>query len=420
MKKKSESGVALFMVISTLTLLALLVAELTYSTQVHSRLAYNSIDILKATYLAKAAYRLSLVRLSAYQQVKKFLNEPNNKIASALIPANMIEQLWNFPFQYPIPELENSLISQKDSIAKFKKQSGLPGEFSATIFAESSKLNLNQLLIKEAPVKSQSNTSQKSGSNSANIGQAGTAPADFKQLLQPMIQSLIDQKRNEDTAFAETYRYLNAADLIAAIEAYIFPNSPPSNLPGFQPVPPKEGPFYSITELHLIPGIDDEIYNLISPALTVYSTPGININTISKKALISLIPTLTEEDAENFLAKRDDPDVGKPWSDVNEFWKALQDTPAGRDLQEIQDRLRQANIQLITSDETFRIQVRATVGLATRYLDAVVRLNANAPSAPKNQSTPTQSNPAANIAQQNNRSSLNKNLPLNLIYWRML
>src|SRR5437762_514042 len=107
----------------------------------------------------------------------------------------------------------------------------------------------------------------------------------FREILEPNISSLIEQRKNEDREFADIYRNLNGKDVVDAIVAYLFTENQNSNLIGFKQIKTKQAPLYSLTELHFIPKINNEIYKLISPLLTVYSSNNINVNAINKHTL---------------------------------------------------------------------------------------------------------------------------------------
>ncbi|MEW6056749.1 MAG: type II secretion system protein GspK [Bdellovibrionota bacterium] len=437
---KTERGIALFMVMSAVALLSVLVAELTYSSQMNSRLAYNYADGLKAYYLAKAGYKLSLLRLKAYLQVKDFLNNPSNKMIKDTLDKSVVEKIWSMPFIFPLPIPKEASMGETDAIKEFLKESKLGGSFTASITGESSKLNLNNLLVKEAaplPSASPGASPTPRPATTATTAQptpsGSPSPVEFIKVLEPAITTLIETKKDQDRDFADTYRNVTGQDVIDAIRAYIFPDTPGSNLPGFKPIKPKQAPFYSLTELHFIPGIDDQLYNLLESALTVYSTPGINVNTFTKQMLISLIPELqTMEEAEEVLRKRDDPDVGQPWASEEDFWKAIEQSAAGRNLNEVKDRFQKANLRVITEEQSFKISILANVGQATRRLEAFVTIDPNAGNQAKNASSNPNNVinplPGVNVAGQppntdpNQKvgASAKKPTGVNLIYWRMM
>lgn len=414
-QKGSEKGIALFMVISALAVLSVLVAELTYSTQVNLRMAYNNVDNIKAYYLAKAGLKISLLRLKAYLQVKKFVSDPANKQIKDVVGRDIMDKIWSFPFFYPIPVPKEASKTESDAITDFIKESKLSGAFQAAIVSESNRLNLNNLFVREAPPeKAQTDGSKKN------------APVEFRPLLEETITTLLEKRKNDDREFADVYRTVQGKDVVDAIWAYIFPEAPASNLPGFKPMTPKQAPFYSLSELHLVSGLDDGLYRLLEPVLTVYSTPGINVNSATKEMFHGLMPELTDPDLDDLVRKRDDPEVGKPWENADEFWQAVAATSAGGNVEKIKERFKKANLKIITEEESFMIGVQATHGMSTRRLEArvIVDPSAEKKDAPGQPSTTAPTGPGAqpSFAQpaQEQSPSANKRKGVNLIYWRII
>lgn len=428
--KKSNSGIAMFMVMSTLALLSILIAELTYSVQVNSRMAYNSVDNLKAYYLAKAGFKISLLRLRAFVQANNYLNKEGNKDAKNAVGKDLLDKIWNFPFMYPLPTLPGMDTTQKDAINEFKKSSSLTGSFTANITAESSKLNLNNIFVKQIPVEAEGKDKD-AQAKSKNTEQQMQEVA-FRPLLESVITNALENKKTEEREFSDIYRSIQGTDIVNAIYAYSFKDQPQSNLPGFKMPVPKEAPFYSLTELHLVPGIDDTLYKLIEPLFTVFSTVGINVNTAQKNVFQSLFPEATVEDIAQLMRKRDDPDVGKTWSSDEDFWKTAGEVIASRTVEASKDRLKKAGVKIITEEKSFKISVLATQGQATKRLEAYVVLDAKdsksaSTDAAKNadpnaQQNPSQPNPVAavNPSTKQDSASSRRASGLNLIYWRVL
>ncbi|MGE4233798.1 MAG: general secretion pathway protein GspK [Bacteriovoracia bacterium] len=424
--KKNQSGIALFMVISALALLSVLVAELTYSTQINSRMAYNAVDNLKSFYLAKSALKLSLLRLAIYRQVSAFMSDSNNKLAAGVLGRSAVEQIWNFPMLYP-PEIpKDAGIVEKDNIEAFIKSSKLSGRYVASIKSESSKLNLNNLFYKFLPSEEDTTATtpgQPQGKTTSTTTKTATADqteSQFRSVLENMISNLIEKKKDKDKEFGDIYRNLQGKDVVDAIWAYIFPNSPPSNLPGYKPSRPKNAPLYSLSELHLIPGMTDDIYDTIEPSLTVSATSGVNVNKIKAQTLHALMPELTDEELAQVMAKRDDPDAGQLWNSVEDFWSAISSTSAARYVDQIKSRFDTAGIKLVTSEENFRIEIQATVGLSIKRLEAYVVLESKTNKNQKaNQNQPGQiaNNPLPN---QQNTPSAKQTSGVNLVYWRFI
>jgi type II secretory pathway component PulK len=436
--KKSNSGIALFMVMSTLAVLSVLIADLTYTVHVNSRMAYNSIDNLKAYYLAKAGYRLSLLRLKAYLSIQNTLNQNKSSPIAKSIPSELIDMIWNIPFLYPIPVMPKMTLTQKEAIEKFTKESSLSGSFTTIISAESSKINLNNIFLKEINIEqddSKTSSQDQSTTVSPSTSQATTASnpqnptkqktqttkkeIDFRPFLESIITSTLEAKKTKDREFSDIYRNVQGKDIVSAIYAYLFPNEPNSELPGFKPIQPKNAPFYSLTELHLIPGIDDTLYDLLSPLFTTFTTVGIHVNSADKHIFHALFPEATDEDIANLMRKRDDPDVGKPWTDADSFWKDAESVLSSNIVQAAKDRLDKVGLKIITNEKSFKITVIANQGLSTKRLEAYVVITDPKDSKKSNQN-PNIMNPSSNFQSNSNNTSTKKNSSLNLVYWRVL
>jgi hypothetical protein len=323
-------------------------------------------------------------------------------------------------------------MGETDAIKTFMKESNLSGSFTAAITGQSTRLNINNLLVKklkaDARNRQRTPTPNPSPTSGGDEGQnvAQEKEVNFRAVLEPAINSVIEQKKDSDREFAEIYRTVTGKDVVDAIEAYLFRDAPPSNLPGFRPFKAKEAPFYSLSELHLIPGIDDGLYDVLEPLLTVYSTAGINVNTLDKTGLLALVPEMTVEEAEDVLRKRDDPQVGQKFANEEAFWTAIGATSAGRNLEDIKGRLTAANLKIITEEQSFKIGVHSTVGMSTRRLEAYVTLDTSGkkktpqpgPSPSPGAILPTQ-DPNVPPGQKDDASS-KKTSGVNLIYWRML
>src|SRR5690606_8578642 len=122
-------------------ILVIIVTEVSYVAAVNRKMADNAQDQLKAHYLAKSALKLSLLRLSAYQQVKGYLQQAGSALP---VPKGLVEKVWNFPLIFPIPsDLPGLTLQARDEIKKFHDESDLQGNFTALIQSRSKGWNIN-------------------------------------------------------------------------------------------------------------------------------------------------------------------------------------------------------------------------------------------------------------------------------------
>jgi hypothetical protein len=144
-------------------------------------------------------------------------------------------------------------------------------------------------------------------------------------------------------------------------------------------VPLKRAPFYSLTELHMLPGMDDQLYNLFTPTLTVSRTPGININSMQEPVLRALFPQLTDQEVKDFFTFRDSQDEDNTFKDSDALFKYLSENVAafkGNEdaINKIKQDFQKRNIRLVTEETEFKITVVATVNQSVRKLEAWVTL----------------------------------------------
>lgn len=432
--RKKPAGIALFMMMSALAVLSVVVAELVYSIHMHSRLAYNYVDGLKAYYSAKGGYKLGLLRLVLYKQVKDYMGKEQNKAIAGVVGDALIEKVWNMPFVYPVPIGEDATMAQKDAIKAFEKESNVEGSYMVTLSSEGGRINLNNLLVtvptpEPTPTPSPAARTTRGAAPAPAPTPSASAPAEveFQPVVMQTLDRLLQSRKESDRDFAEVYRDVTGSDILTALMYYMKPDPrqppPRPNLPDWGEFTPKNGPLYSLSEIHLIKGIDDTLFNLIEPSFTVFSTPGINVNTATKMTIWSLVPEMSDEDINNVMKARDDPEEGKPFESADKFWEAIGRTSAASRVEAAKERLTKAGLRIITTEESFKIVSSAKVGLSTRTIEAQVLMGRQNPQAQgqgqgQQPAQPQQGqNPQAQQGAQN--PSASRNGGINLVYWRL-
>ena len=386
---KKESGVALFMVIAAMAVLSLLVSEFTYVAQVNHKVAVEGLDQLKAHYLAKSGFKLSLLRLKAYKNVKGFLGDSKNNpgisaIASA-IPKQLIDQIWSFPIVYPFPtNLPGLSPGDRDRIQKFLDESGLDGQFSALIQSESYRFNLNGLLAaysvkKPDPQPTQTPSPAPTATPSPAATTTPFSPEEARKSLSEFLAGLFNKKLESDESFAYEYRDFNFEDLVDQMIAWVDGSYEQRYPVSDHPIKMKKGPLYSLSELHMLPLMDDRLFNLFTPSLTASPTPGINVNTIDQATLRAIFPNLTDEEVNEFFKYRDDPEKDNHFKKPDDFYSYIlknMSTLRGdeKELDRLKQDLEKRGIRFITDESEFKITITAQANKARKVLEAWVRL----------------------------------------------
>jgi general secretion pathway protein K len=293
-----ESGVALMMAIFTVTLLSVFAIELMYESGVEYAVTAHSVNQVKAYYAAKSGTEISLLRILFYRKAMAMFSDklPN---------PSLLDSIWKIPFAWPPVGLEAVGAVDKDQIRSAVKLSQMKDQFFATIESESSKIDINDLA---SPSKA-------------------VADATRQQLTQ-----IFEAKLSSDDKFGERYRGYDIAKLLNNIADWVDDDKESRNggdesgaysdrsTSGF--LPPNQ-PFKTLQELHQVADMNDDIYELFEPRITVYGARGVNVNYASKEVLMSLTPQITEERANQIMAGRDsDPNRG-PFKDEKDFVQFL-------------------------------------------------------------------------------------------------
>jgi general secretion pathway protein K len=383
------------------------VTEFTYVAQLNQKLAYDELDQVKALYLAKSGFKLSLLRLKAYRTVKNLMANQGSG-ASAISPSDL-DKIWNFPFFYPIPSIPGMSLGDKEAISKFQKESNFEGSYSSVITSESSRLNLNMILAgfqgaspspSPSPSKKPADPNQSGNPNPNPNNPPGASPSPSpsfdpeaaRKSLQDYFQAILQNKYDADPDFQSEYRDFRIEDFMDNLVAWADPTYERRQSGMGDNTAFKRAPFYSVTELHMLPGIDDQLYDLFSPNLTVSRTPGVNVNTMQETVLRALVPQMTPQEVEDFFKFRDDTEQDNHFKDADSFFKYLSNSVQalrGDDaMNKFKDDLNKRNVRIVTDESEFKITVKATVNQSVRTLEAWVSLTDDNKSSTSSNKTP--------------------------------
>lgn len=385
---RDSSGIALFMVLSAVSVLAILVGEFSYIAQVGQMIAYGGMDQTKTHYMAKGALKLSLLRLKAFQQVNLFVSKMGGGAGggASMVPKGLLDKIWQEPLFFPIPtNIPGISAADKDGIEKFQKQSEMEGKFSALIESESSKYNLNLLLpgfmASPTPTGTTTPETQASGTPPAPPVQGGaqTFTAEgARENLKTYLATIVDQKILSDPDFSSQYRDLRMDDIMDNISGWVDRKHEMRTNLNVERIGMKGAPFYSLSELHMIPTIDDDLYALFSPTLTVSTTGGINVNTINETVLRAFLPMMTKDEVKEFFKYRDSTEQDNLFKKSDEFFRFLQNSVAALRsegaINNLKKDLTERGIVIITDEKQFKITVQAMLNSSTTKIEAWVTL----------------------------------------------
>ncbi len=283
--KKSNKGLALILAMTTLMLMVFVATEVSKDSTIEFVVNSQEINRIKAFYAARNSLEIALFRIKVYQQV-----------ANANLPpsfASQINQIWSFPFAWPLPLASDATIIDKDGVEKVSKEALFQGSYSHSISDEGSKIDINDL---------------------------GSPSKTLREVTKKQLLNIFESKIENDDSFKEVYQNFNFTELINRIADWMTDKTESDNggdkKSAFSELgdkfPPNRG-FRTIDELRLIPGMNEEFFTLLSPQVTIYGSKAINPNTASESVLKSLDIGLTLESVKEALDRRNDPEKGGPF-----------------------------------------------------------------------------------------------------------
>lgn len=283
-----RKGVALLMATTSLILMAYIASEVTKDSSLEYVVNSQEINRIKAYYAARNSLSIALLRIKTYQQVAQ-MNLPAGF-------ADQVDQIWKFPFAWPLPIPPGLSSNTKDSTEEKAKEALFDGQYDHVITDEGSKIDINDL-------------------NSPSEVLRQTTAAQLLNIFNQQIESN-DDFRNQYQNYNFTELINRITDWMTSTPDYASKNGGDKRAAfadlGSDDYPPNRG-FRTVDELRLVPGMTDEFFNLLQPQITIYGMKAINPNLASAKVLKSLDKNITDEAIKNALERRDDPEKGGPF-----------------------------------------------------------------------------------------------------------
>lgn len=323
----NQRGVALMLIMTAIIVLMAIYGEFTFESKIGRMKATNILDKSQAKLLAESGLQLAMTRLRLYQEAYNKIQ--GNENAKNLVQPQLLNQLWEVPFIYPIPVSQNATVALKDTIGKFTDESLLDGEMKVTIQNLSNKMNLNLLRVSMLQnIQNQGNNQQANSSDYNEETIKNNVSID--QTLYFLLKKLVDDKREKNKTFDDRYGGLNYQELITNLKFFISDEQSLTQDPmageaeaSFHNIPltPKFGPLSSASELYVIPKWTDELIELINNEFSVYPSSQIDFNKITANMLRILIPNITDDELRDFFVWRDDPEQPRFLNNKEDFKK---------------------------------------------------------------------------------------------------
>lgn len=276
---KKKKGIALILATTTLMLMVYVATEVSKDSLTEYAVNTQELNRIKTYYAARDGMQIALLRVKVFQQVSRMSLPPGF--------SKYIEQIWKFPFSWPLPISADMNSIDKESMKKSADESFMEASYTHTIEDEGTKIDLNDLI---SPSKT------------------------LQQLTKTQLLNIFQQKIEADDDFRQNYQNVRFEELVNRITDWMSDSPTSANggdkRQGYNDLgegyPPNRG-FRTIDELRLVPGMTDEFFNLLLPRITIYGMKAINPNTASREVLKSLDSGMTDAAVDAAIKKRDDP-----------------------------------------------------------------------------------------------------------------
>ena len=248
LRNKSQRGFALIMALVLIALVSAIVAEFQYSSRVGLQLAVQARDSLQAEQNAMSAMRVQALFVRHARKLKTL----GDSLFGGQSKINLGAMLQLIPVECG---LLNGILKARD----FEEGTDLlEGECLASVTSEQSKIALNIL------------------------GKPGTNKK--KELVQSLLAGMLldpNLARHFEEDDRNGQHAENPLEVVAALGDWIDPDSDQTgNAVADEdrlydmldsPYESKNAAFDSIDEVQLVYGIDDELFSLLKPAITIYN-----------------------------------------------------------------------------------------------------------------------------------------------------
>lgn len=250
--RSRKKGIALIFVLGTVTIISVIAIEMLQKTQMAKMMVVQRRDSLKALELAKAGFRWSMFRLQLDQTLDQVPAIPGTNYGG--VKDDLSEVQWTFPLTYPFPAI-NAAGNIEEKKSDVPSPDAEDGTFASTITDESSKINLNDV-----------------GSSTIQTGTkwSGAASVLVNLLASPRFAVYFNSAKTK----------LNILDIPHVIDDWTDFDNQVNYLRGgdeeseykieHDTYPIKNGFFYTLSEVKLLPSMTDELFQELKPFVTVY------------------------------------------------------------------------------------------------------------------------------------------------------
>lgn len=293
---KNQKGVALLMALFAMTILIFLATEISYDTNVEYISASQRVNKIKAYYAAKAGVEISLLRILIYKKTAAQYGELLQKAGGM----SLLDLIWKFPFTWPPTVGEDVDSVTKGQIQGLVGDSFMDAVYATTISSEGGKIDINDI-----------------GSENEKLAKS----------TQEQIIKIFQREVENNEKFADKYSGFDFVELINNMADWIDTDKEGRNNSDERSaysdienefIPPNQ-PFKTLEELHMVKGMEDELFNVLKNKVTIYGVKGVNINYASNDVIRAIDPQLDSDEIMNLINERRNDPLQGHFKDEDEF-----------------------------------------------------------------------------------------------------
>lgn len=294
-----QKGIALLQALFLVLLITFIVNQVNFEVAVEYTVNAQAIHRIRAYQAAKASMNLSLLRLKIYNTYVQNYGEQLGD------QAHLLSMIYKLPISWPLALPEEVSAVDKDGFNKLNKSSLMDAQFSSSIDADD-KLNINDL---NSPIENQ------------------------RQRIKTKIIDLLQGRLEGRDEWAQKNREINPEEIANNLKDWIDGDTEGSNggsegsnydkvkaldRDNKDSFPPNRY-FRTIDEIRMVPGVTDDVFEVLSQTFSVFGPMGINPNYADAGTLKSLHKTFTDEIVNKVMQRRDNPKDGGHFQDKEDF-----------------------------------------------------------------------------------------------------
>lgn len=399
--KNNSQGMAILLVLSSVTLLAFLLAEFTFDTQINKLRVTNKQDASQARLNAEAGLKLALARLDIYKEARNLLEKKPDQKKN--FPNSIINQIFSIPFIYPIPISESMNVIQKEALTEFLENTLIRGGLRVTVTESSGLINLNLLRLHGIKDFNKLLNNNQSDQNDDDASQGDTNQEEneedspilgIEKKIKEILKNEISTRSEKDDDFANEFGDTDVERLVQVLKYYVNEKDSLTEDPNIGDAEqdfsnanlnPKHAALTSLSELYLLPGWNDQLVELIENEVTVHGNKSIDLNKITKKLVKLIIPEITVEQLDEFFEWKNNPEDPQSFDELKDFKKYFVDNAIveSDDFDKKIDEFKKAGLTFGGSSNLFRVVSTGTSGRADYQLNAWVTMPLKPPPPPK-------------------------------------